>query len=783
MSSRTLLALLLGAASFGLISSLACPDGLVGRAAAGEIVVPGDPIEKAAFDMLDKHCSRCHQDGKLGQKLKPAGRFGNVLMLGEMSVDANLIVPGNPDASLLFNIIAQEKMPYDVFQDMVTPTPPTPTPEEVEALRTWITALGQKATASCGSRKLIKNAEVVSRIAGDLQGQRDFRVKGMRYLTLTHFYNSCLGDELMEGYRQASVKLLNSLSSKTDVVRLETIDPERTIIRFNIDDLGWTENDWNTLLAAYPYGTKPEGQLFSFLTSATASSLPYLRADWFTFAAAQPPLYEALLKLPDTAQALEKKLNLDVLANIEKLQVQRAGFQRSGVSANNRMIERHTISSGYFWTSYDFSGNKEVQSLFKHPTGPKGENAFHHDGGESLFSLPNGFQAYYLSTADGKHLKQGPTAIVRDPSRRDLAVTNGLSCFGCHDSGIRKVRDDIREQILRDRSFSRSIRDAVEAMYLPHDQMDAVLETDLRKFVDAMKRAGLDPSVKPNGIEMINALSKKYEDMLDLRGAAAEFGMSPEEFKDAAAGAGPRALNLMRRVDQGLVPRDTFEGEFPEIVASINDEESLKGKVTVAAVATAAPVVVPKPASGAAAQTSAFDLALTSDKSGYNVGDTVVVTVNSKKDCHLTLINVDSAGQGTIIFPNKFQQDNAIYAGTPITFGNSSAFKFRLSDKGVETIVAECNASKPASRGFTADYKAGGFTDLGDYSKRVTRQITAGGAERRQATRKITVEAAKKDPVAEDVVKPSTGIPGAVTSAKPADTDSVARTAIKFEVK
>ena len=46
-----------------------------------------------------------------------------------------------------------------------------------------------------------------------------------------------------------------------------------------------------------------------------------------------------------------------------------------------------------------------------------------------------------------------------------------------------------------------------------------------------MKRAGLDPSLTLNGVEMINALSDLYErDGLTMRTAAVEFGMPQEEF-------------------------------------------------------------------------------------------------------------------------------------------------------------------------------------------------------------------------------------------------------------
>ncbi len=135
------------------------------------------------------------------------------------------------------------------------------------------------------------------------------------------------------------------------------------------------------------------------------------------------------------------------------------------MSRNNRLIERHGIETGAFWTSYDFGGNKGTQSLFELPLGPYGENAFKPDGGETIFSLPNGFNAYYLNTADGKRLDTGPTNIVQDPTQKDLLVTNGISCMGCHDQGFRKAKDDIRAHVENDRTFAKEVRDSVTALY------------------------------------------------------------------------------------------------------------------------------------------------------------------------------------------------------------------------------------------------------------------------------------------------------------------------------
>ncbi len=748
---------------------------------AVSIVAPADPVAHAAFDMLEKHCARCHQDGRLTERLKPARNFGNVLKLDELALNPNFVKPGNPDASLLFNVIAEQKMPYDVFMDFVDPTPPAPSQAELQALRTWIEALGRNAVASCDTRKFVTNKDTVALVAADLQTLPERRQPGTRYLDFATLYNACVGDADLDGYRQGAVKLLNSLSQRSDVVRLEPANLQKTLLRFNLEDLGWSAGDWNTVLGLYPYGSRPDAPLFGFVGQATGTPMPYLRADWFTFAAAQPPLYNTLLKLPNTFDGLQRQLAVDVVSDINKFLVERAGFQHSGVSANNRLIERHAINTGYLWTSYDFSGSRERQSLFKFPLGPGGEFGFRHDGGETIFSLPNGFQGYYLSNAKGDELATGPTQIVRDPSRRDLAVTNGISCFGCHDQGIRKAKDDVREQVLADREFPKRVRDAVDQLYPPAAKLDTTLEDDAKRFRGAMVRAGLDPSLKVHGVEMINALSTKYEETLDLRTAAAEFGLKPDEMKSAASGAGAKAVALVRRLDQGLVPRDQFETDFATLVTALNDEEALDFKPGAASIAA------PRVESGAAGLARSFDLSLTADRPVYNQGDNPVLTVLTRRTCNLTLIDIDSSGSGTIIFPNQLQPNGRIEAGREFRFGDASTpFKFRLADRGTETVIAECNATRRAARGFEPDFKAAGFTDLGNYAQRLTRQIVVEGADRTAAARRITVEAQAGNAAAIAAARPVTGVPskvGSPAATAPVQPDVAARTSVKLEVR
>src|SRR5262245_16806567 len=316
------------------------------------------------------------------------------------------------------------------------------------------------AAAAPACDKLITPEDTISLIAADL-GRITPRQRrtGTRYLTLTNLHNSCVDAESLNVFRNGAVKLINSLSRSADIARLEPIDPDGTILRVNIEEIGWTSKDWDDLIAVYPYRTQPSDQFVAAIEAATGTKLPYIRADWFAFSASRPPLYNKLLKLPATFQALTKEQGVDVDANIKNFVAQRAGFQKSGVSRNNRLIERHPSRNGYFWVSYDFGGNKGTQSLFEHPLGPGGNDAFKHDGGESIFSLPNGFQAYYLNKADGSPLDKGPTNIVQDPGRRDFQVTNGISCMGCHEYGMKKAKDEIRAAVLTGRDFNRQTRE------------------------------------------------------------------------------------------------------------------------------------------------------------------------------------------------------------------------------------------------------------------------------------------------------------------------------------
>lgn len=335
--------------------------------------------------------------------------------------------------------------------------------------------------------------------------------------------------------------------------------------------------------AAYPYGmTSETDPNLSQLQHMAGTQVPVIRADWFAAKASLPPLYYDILHLPDTAQGLHQLLRIDLDRNIQDEQVVRAGFQDSGVSTNNRLIERHPMGTGFFWTSYDFAGSVGRQSFFEYPLGPDtaypSQNAFQHDGGESIFTLPNGFHAYYLNTADGARLDVGPTTIVRDDDYTDGTgeVVNGISCISCHSKGIRLNDDKVRDVALNNLSLSPQERQTIQAIYPGQDVVSDWMKRDTDAFFAALSSAGLDPEATAGGLEPVRGLFVYHVDaFVDFTQAASEMGMTPDELRARIAFVGPDLASLIQRLDQSPIARDEWTATFPLLVERVTDYRAI----------------------------------------------------------------------------------------------------------------------------------------------------------------------------------------------------------------
>src|SRR5204863_6030989 len=123
------------------------------------------------------------------------------------------------------------------------------------------------------------------------------------------------------------------------------------------------------------------------------------------------------------------------------------------VSRNTRAMERHSTVYGAYWKSFDFAGNNPGQNIFRDPLDLRA------DGGEIIFNLPNGLQAYFIADRQRKRIDAAPVNIVRDRTNPDdPVVRNGRSCMGCHVRGMNVFRDEISQTLrARPRRFLISI--------------------------------------------------------------------------------------------------------------------------------------------------------------------------------------------------------------------------------------------------------------------------------------------------------------------------------------
>ena len=570
----------------------------VGALLAGLLAAPArgadSPADLArrARQVFEAHCYLCH--GKGG---KNEGGFNVVLDLKKL-VATRRVVPNDPRKSKVYQRMtsASNAMPpeFDESDQSDNPKPlPRPSKDDIAAVEAWIKAGAPDVPAAGPARPFLSEPAVLALILADLESIGDRDRPYARYFTITHLYNAGFTDDQLLTYRNALSKLVNSLSWGRKVKAPRAIDPAGTVFRIDLRDFKWDEAIWTAILAHDPYGVTYPGKTAESVYRLTHCALPYVRADWFVLAASQPPLYHEVLQLPKTDRELEARLDVDVAANVRHERVDRAAFNSSGVSRNNRMIERHESSFGAYWKSYDFAGNVGRQKLLTNPLGPgDGPRAFKHDGGEIIFNLPNGFQAYMLTKADGTRLDKGPTNIVLDKEQPDSAVVNGISCMRCHKYGTIAKTDQVRELAELAGVFPEDVAATIKALYPTRGAFEALLKEDADRFARAVRESGAPLSET----EPIFELARQFENELDLVLAAAESGQQPGPFK-ALVARSPRLVESLVSllVSGGTVKRDTFVAAFPDIVAALRLGTYIAASNAPARIPVNVPARVPAP--------------------------------------------------------------------------------------------------------------------------------------------------------------------------------------------
>ena len=524
-------------------------------------------LAQQTYAIFQQNCLNCHGEH---------GAFTEEIIIEHTAlIETGAVVPGEPDASELYKRLIEER----VERRMPLGLPPL-TPAAIDTIRQWILAGAPNwENTSQAAGTFITPKEMLEIIENHVNSLAPFDRTFVRYFTMTHLYNAGETTEALHAYQRALSKLVNSLSWGRDVIRPQPINAEETIFYIDLRDYEWEigTNRWTQIEQVYPYKIlflaptqKQLREKLMNLREAMNCEVPFVHVDWFLANASLPPLYHDILDLPETDRALEARLEVNVVENLRNAagkRVWRAGFNDSGVSNNNRVVERHTSRYGAYWKSYDFAGSVGTQNIFTNPL------SFTHDGGEIVFNLPNGLQAYYLADAGGRRLNAAPIDIVSNPAASDPTVRNGLSCIGCHTEGMKTFEDQVRGVVEKNPNPPYDKARAL-SLYVDKATMDTFIGEDTNRYREALEAAG----GIFGGIEPIQRFHEAFHAPLDIAHAASAVGLETQTFL-ARIRQNTSLQNLgLLVLENGSMKRDTWTEQFSEVVFALDFPERSAGQ-------------------------------------------------------------------------------------------------------------------------------------------------------------------------------------------------------------
>ena len=202
-----------------------------------------------------------------------------------------------------------------------------------------------------------------------------------------------------------------------------------------------------------------------------------------------------------------------------------------------------------------------MQNIFNHPLD------FTHDGGEVIFNLPNGLQAYYLVNASGSRLDAAPIKIVSNPAASDPTVRNGISCFGCHTEGMKTFEDQVRPVI---ESNTNPTYDKAQALrlYVEKSEMDMLVAEDTERYKETLEETG----GMVDDIEPISRFHEAFQGDVDVAYAAAVVGLETEAFLEKIReNIGLQNIGLLvLDSENGSMKRDTWTSSFRDVLFALD---------------------------------------------------------------------------------------------------------------------------------------------------------------------------------------------------------------------
>jgi hypothetical protein len=493
-----------------------------------------DLVAGRVLELFQMYCGTCHSNGVA------AGGFGDVLDISKL-IERGLIVPGSSATSPLL-----ERMSDDRVHPMNAARRPRPLRGDLVLLARYIDDLALAEAPDCAPHDFMSQDDVYALLSADIVAQPAPDRPFVRYLELAYASNAGLCGPALARERHALFKMINSVSTASEIAIPRAIDAAELVYRIDLRDYGWDReidligdgsvlfsDAWLALVAGVGrFASELEGPDANTLREHTGTAVPLLPVNAFVHTSTIGDLYYALIGVSGSLDEKRLGLGVDLYAAIENDEVRRAGFFQGGAEARESMVlrfEQGTAMERSYWILED-QRIDDAESIVDDPL-DIGEG-----GHQTIYNLPNGMQAYWVESQNG--IRLGEIA----------------ACHSCHGEGLLPVTDQLRDYVeTNPGNFDQGSFASALVQYPMQIDLDALMLRDSEIHLSAVERAGV-PRGTPDPISRVFLQFER--DPLTAAEVAAELGVPLNTLRENLPSLDPRLQVL--GTPEGTIDRFTF---------------------------------------------------------------------------------------------------------------------------------------------------------------------------------------------------------------------------------
>jgi serine/threonine-protein kinase len=443
-------------------------------------------------------------------------------------------------------------------------------PEEFDTLVGYVN--GVPASSSGVGLEVVDRERVYELMALDIMTREAADRRFIRYVGFAksepQFCTDCARNE-----RSAFVQLLNGVSLGPTIVPPAALSSAEStfspVYALDMRAYGWTvpvdvgavhfEDRWSAIVAAVgAEAIELSGPAADVLKRETQTPIPFMTAAQFVAAAAVGDLYSALVGVGGNANELLASLGVDD-ALLWRAGVFGAGLQPDRVVTRR---EQRAFPGHSWWTRQEFAIGAGAVGLAEDPVHIANE------GGEVIFTLPNGLFAFAIVTSDGGSLGELPSCIGGTRCPTAVRAQNSVTCRACH-AGLVSMTDEVLPYLEAESGrYPAELEPLIREQYRP--DIWRAMDVDTTVHAAAAEAAG--SSFDDIVARVYFAQTRRP---LDSRHVANDLGISTDQLRGAIEALGSEAPELAPLLADGKIAREQLHPYIVPLLCTITGLRNL----------------------------------------------------------------------------------------------------------------------------------------------------------------------------------------------------------------